>query len=181
MATIPLYDASIGVANHSLHTLRDLLQKAQAHPDAASMPSLRLAPDMHPLTAQVQYVSNFSKKMVERLAGRTVDAWEDNEETMEQLFARIDKTIDLLKTVKREDVDAIQGKTLPLKVGPYDGIVATVPQYVLGFALPNMMFHLSIAYGLLRMKGLEIGKADLLKNFMHDFFALPPKDSAPAQ
>lgn len=181
MATISVYDATIGVANHSLHTLRDLLQKAQDHPDAASMPSLRLVPDMNPLSAQVQYVSNFSKKMVERMAGRTLDVWEDNEETMEQLFARIDKTIDLLKTVKREDVDPIHGKTVSVSLGRFGEIDTTVSQYVLGFALPNMMFHLSIAYALLRMKGLDIGKADLLKHFMADFFPIPPKDSAPAQ
>lgn len=172
MATVPLYDATIGMATHSLLTLLDLLHKAQAHPDAATLPQARLAPDMLPFTTQIQIVSDFSKKFVERLAGRKLEVWENNEETLEQLVARVEKTIALLKTVKREDVDNA-AKTQTVKMGPLDPVQATLEQYVFGYAQPNLLFHLSTAYLILRNKGFELGKADLLKHFVGDFFQVP--------
>ncbi|KAK4148819.1 hypothetical protein C8A00DRAFT_38594 [Chaetomidium leptoderma] len=170
MSTIPLYDATIGLSNHSLLTLLDLLKKVQDHPDSESLLTGRLAPDMLPFPTQIIIVSNFAKKIVERLAGRTLDVWEDNETTLEQLVARVQKTLDLLKTVKREDLDGAADKTISLKIGPFDPVSTTTTQYVLGYMVPNMMFHLSVAYGILRMKGVELGKADLLKHFAGDFF-----------
>ncbi|KAG7294038.1 hypothetical protein NEMBOFW57_004100 [Staphylotrichum longicolle] len=173
-STIPLYDATIGVSTNSLKTLLDLLKKAQAHPEADTLAATRLYPDMLPFSVQIIIVSNFAKKNVERLAGRQLDVWADDETTLEQLVARVEKTLDLLKTVKPEDLDGWSGdRTTEIKIGSFDPVKATASQYVLGYSLPNMFFHLSIAYGLLRMKGLELGKADLLKNFVSDFFTLP--------
>jgi hypothetical protein len=169
MATVPLYDATIGVANHSLLTLLDLLQLAQAHPDAATLPKARLAEDMLPFSTQIQIVSDFAKKFVERLTGRELEVWENNEETLEQLIARVEKTIALLKTVKREDVDNAP-RTQSIKMGPFDPVTATMEQYVFGYAQPNLLFHLSTAYLILRSKGFELGKAVLLKHFVGDFF-----------
>ncbi|KAK4121974.1 hypothetical protein N657DRAFT_576441 [Parathielavia appendiculata] len=173
MATIPLYDSTIGVSNHALLTLLDLLEKAKAHPEAATLAETRLYPDMLPFSTQILIVSNFAKKMVERLAGREVEVWEDNEKTLDELVARVNKTLDLLKTVKRVDLDAATGKTQTIKMGPLDSAEATTSQYVLGYALPNLFFHLSIAYGILRMKGLELGKANYLRHFLSDFFQAP--------
>ncbi len=173
-STISLYDASIGVSTHALETLLDLLKKAQAHPEAATLAETRLYPDMLPFKTQVLIVSNFGKKMVERLAARTLDVWADDEATLEELTARVHKTLDLLKTVKPEDLNGWPAdRTTELKVGPFDPVQATATQYVLGYAVPNTMFHLSIAYGLLRMKGIEIGKADLLRHFVSDFLTPP--------
>jgi len=174
-STIPLYDATIGVSTHSLETLLDLLKKAQAHPEADTLAATRLYPDMLPFSSQVLIVSNFAKKNVERLTARTLDVWADDETTLEQLVARVEKTLDLLKTVKPEDLDGWSGsdRTTEIKIGPFDPVQATASQYVLGYSLPNLLFHLSIAYGLLRMKGLELGKADYLKHFVSDFFTLP--------
>ncbi|KAK3902512.1 hypothetical protein C8A05DRAFT_15441 [Staphylotrichum tortipilum] len=179
MATVSLYDASIGVATNSLLTLLDLVKAAQAHEDASSIAALRLAPDMLPFSFQIQTVSNTSKKMVERLTGKELDVWPDDETTLEQLVARLEKTIDLLKTVKKEELDAQWDavKTVSLKIGPFDPVPATASQYVLGFALPNIMFHVSTAYAILRVKGLPLGKAVYLKNYVGDFFKPP----APAQ
>lgn len=173
-STISLYDASIGLSTHALETLLDLLKKAQAHPEAATLAETRLIADMLPFSTQVLIVSNFAKKMVERLAGRTLDAWADDEKTLDELTARVHKTLDLLKTVKPADLDGWSAeRTTELKVGPLGPVQATATQYLLGYAVPNLMFHLSIAYGLLRMKGVELGKADLLRNFVGDFLAVP--------
>ncbi|KAL1843963.1 hypothetical protein VTJ49DRAFT_6367 [Mycothermus thermophilus] len=171
MAAIPLYDATIGLAKQSLETLRDLLVKAQAHPEAASLAQARLIDDMLPFSFQVQTVSNFAKKTVERLTGRDLGVWEDNETTLEQLAARVQKTLDLLDTVKPEDLVKGGADTMhELKFGPNFTLPATTHQYVLGYYLPNLLFHLSTAYALLRSKGLDIGKRDYLKNFVSPFF-----------
>ena len=173
MATnsIPVYDATVGVATHALQTLQALLKKAQAHPDAASFSSTRIAPDMLPFAFQVLTVSNNAKKIVERLAPTKADlsVWEDNHEsTLDELVARVEKTLALLATVEVKDVEL---KDQGIKFGPaYPNVPATGGQYVLGYVLPNLFFHLSMAYAILRMKGVELGKADYLGPFVKDFF-----------
>ncbi|KAK4040118.1 hypothetical protein C8A01DRAFT_35898 [Parachaetomium inaequale] len=173
MATISLYDATIGVSTRSLQTLADLIKKAQAHPEAESLAATRLYPDMLPFSYQVLIVSNFAKKYVERLTGRALDVWADDEKTLDELVARVEKTLDLLKTVSREDIEGDAVTKVSLKIGPYGPFDATTQQYVLGYAMPNIMFHLSIAYAILRMKGIELGKADLIKHFAADFMPAP--------
>lgn len=171
MSTLPLYDSTIGVSTHAAEALRGILKKAQAHADAASFPQARLYEDMRPLTFQVQMVSNVAKKMVERLAGRQLDAWEDNEQqTMDELVARVDKTLALLATVKPDDVDGATAKSYDLQLSGLHA-TATAEQYVLGYALPNLFFHLSVAYAILRMKGVELGKRDYLAPFVQDVFS----------
>jgi hypothetical protein len=169
MASISLYDSTIGVANHALLTTLDLLEKVKAHPEAESLVSARLYPDMLPFSTQVLIVCSFSKKMVERLAARELESWPDDEKTADELTARVQTTLDLLKTVKKEDVDGVEQKEQTIKMGPLDPVQATTAQYVLGYALPNMFFHLTTAYDILRMKGVVLGKADYLKHFVSPF------------
>ncbi|KAL2128149.1 hypothetical protein VTI74DRAFT_9609 [Chaetomium olivicolor] len=177
MATLPLYDVSIGMALNSMRSLRGILTKAQSHPDAASFATARLHPDMFDLGFQVQTASNFCKKVVERLTGRDdLGVWADKDprtpesaHTFDELLARVDKTIALLETVQRDAVDAAGGKTHTVTFGPVKADCNTA-QYVLGYYLPNLMFHLTTAYDILRMKGVELGKADFVKPFVADFF-----------
>ncbi|KAJ4287104.1 hypothetical protein N0V88_007726 [Collariella sp. IMI 366227] len=160
MATISFYEASIGLALNSSLTLRGLLTKAQSHPDAATFANARLAPDMFALGFQVEAVSNFSKKAVERLTGRTdIGVWEDKNPrvegdvyNMDELIARLDKTVALLETVKREDVDAAADKTHTLTLGPLPPMNCTTSQYLLG------------------SRGVDVGKKDFLIYFMADIF-----------
>ncbi|KAK3305615.1 uncharacterized protein B0T15DRAFT_397365 [Chaetomium strumarium] len=176
MAAIPLYDITVGCALDANKTLLHIIKKAQAHPDAASFASARIYPDMLPFTFQVYTVTNFSKKMVERLTarGESIGAWEDNEETLEQLVARVEKTIALLEGVKREEVEP---KEQTISYGPkYHSVQATTNQYVLGYALPNLLFHLSTAYDILRMKGVELGKGDFLKYYAKDIAPVPKEE-----
>ncbi|KAK4132717.1 hypothetical protein BT67DRAFT_450864 [Trichocladium antarcticum] len=158
--TLPLYDATIGLSTQSLQALQGLLKKAQAHPEADSIAATRLAPDMLPFAFQVLTVSSFAKKTVERLApakAAGLGAWEDNHNSsLAELAARVDKTLALLATVN---------------FGPdHVGVAAPGDRYVLGYAIPNMFFHLSMAYAILRTKGVELGKADYIGPFVKDFF-----------
>ncbi|KAH6847589.1 hypothetical protein B0I37DRAFT_147822 [Chaetomium sp. MPI-CAGE-AT-0009] len=170
MSTISVYDATIGVCTHALLTLLDIMKKAQAHPEAETLASARLIDDMLPFSTQIIIATNFAKKFVERLAARELEVWEDNETTFDQLVARVQKTLDLLKTVSPADIEAAGAQTVSLKVGPFDPVDATVTQYVLGYGMPNLMFHLTTAYDIMRMKGLELGKQDFMKHFMGGWF-----------
>ncbi|KAH6623261.1 hypothetical protein F5144DRAFT_356852 [Chaetomium tenue] len=176
MASVSLYDVSIGMSLQTLDTLLDLLKKAQEHPEAATLADARLIDDMKPFSFQIIAVTNFAKKYVERLTAREVEVFEDNETTLEQLVARVNKTIDLLKAVSREEVDGSDRKTVSLQVGPFKPVDATPSQYVLGFAIPNIMFHVSTAYDILRMKGIELGKRDFMNHFMADWFTPTMKE-----
>lgn len=171
MASIPLYDITFGLGNQALRTLIDLLKKAKAHPEAESLPSVRLYPDMLPLSTQILIASNFVKKAVERLVNRSADqppieVWEDNEQTLDELIARVERTLALTATVKKEDVEA---KEQTLKLGQLGPFPCTGVNYVMGYYLPNLFFHLTTAYDILRMKGLDVGKKDYLTRFMEDF------------
>jgi hypothetical protein len=78
MSDINIYDVSVGVYIGGVTVLINILKKAALQPDAATLPSARLIDDMQPLSFQVQSVSNTVSKLLKRLLGTDVEAWEDN-------------------------------------------------------------------------------------------------------
>ncbi|GAB1317782.1 hypothetical protein MFIFM68171_07992 [Madurella fahalii] len=175
MSTIPFYDATIGTSTKSLKALLAILKIAKEHPDAASFPDARLYEDMKPFTFQVQTVSNFAKKLVERLAVRPADqppleSWPDEEQTIDELIARVEKTLDLVATVKPEHLEGAANKRAQLPFGPELQAEMSGLDYVLNYMLPNLYFHLTTAYAILRMKGVPLGKADFLTPFVEKHF-----------
>ncbi|MCS6627834.1 DUF1993 domain-containing protein [Roseibacterium beibuensis] len=165
MAT-ELYDLTAPVFTRGLKALSAILDKAVAHAeetgaDAESYLALRLAPDMHPLSKQVQIACDGSKLCVARLSGVDAPVNEDSETTIVELQARIASTLDFIGSVPRDAIDGQEERDVVLKFPggewPFKG-----QGYVVGFALPNVFFHLSTAYGLLRQAGVPIGKRDFL-------------------
>lgn len=180
MSTLSLHAATVATAISALLTLKHVLNKAaQTHPSPTALPSARLAPDMFPLRTQVQIVSNFGKQVITRLATApskaAVPEWKDiaEEATIEELIERIDKTVELLEGVDEADVAGAGEKIQELKLGEVTVDVSTA-QYVFGYCLPNLFFHLSVAYGILRNQGVELGKKDYLGAFLRDVY--PPKN-----
>ncbi|KAK3385452.1 hypothetical protein B0H63DRAFT_183149 [Podospora didyma] len=172
MASLSLYDASIKILISAHESLVHILQKASEHPDAASFPATRLYEDMLPLSFQVQIASNIALKTAHRLtAGKlSFDAFADDEKTIDELIARADKTLALLRSVNAEDlpvgVEAVNDtKSIELAMGPKT-FSLTPAGYAFGFGLPNVFFHVSTAYGILRSKGVPLGKMDFLQSFM---------------
>jgi hypothetical protein len=164
--TISMYQASVPVFVRMLTQLRGVLQKGLAHAEAkkvdpAVLVQARLAPDMLPLVRQIQIASDNAKGPCARLAGVEPPKMEDNEATFADLVARIDRTLDYLKTLRPEQIDGSEERaiTLPLRVGTlnFKGL-----DYLRFFALPNFMFHVVTAYDILRHNGVEIGKSDFL-------------------
>lgn len=161
-----IYDASVPVFTASLTSLSKLLAKGadQAASRGLTLDDLlqaRLAPDMHPLPNQIQIASDAAKGAAARLAGVDIPAFPDTETTFPELHARIEKTIGFLKGLDRAAFTGADQKEIVLKVGPSEWKMSG-QQFLTTFALPNFFFHVTIAYALLRHKGLEIGKRDFL-------------------
>jgi uncharacterized protein len=158
--------ASIPVFNHMLTALKSILEKAQVFETAknihfATLPNMRLAADMLPLTKQVQIACDNAKGCAARLAGVDNPKWDDHEASLSDLLARVDKTLAFLAQFKVEQFTGCEDKTIEIKAGPRE-LIFTGSQYQLYFATPNIYFHITTAYNILRHAGVEIGKRDFL-------------------
>ena len=163
-----MYQASVPRFINILGNLSSILDKAQAHVDAkkldqSTLAGFRLFPDMLPLTKQVQIACDTAKGLVARLAGVEIPVFEDNESSLADLKARIAKTIAFIQTIKPEQIDGTEDKDIVIKRGEkethYKGM-----QFLLGHAVPNVYFHVTTTYNILRHNGVEIGKRDYLGN-----------------
>jgi hypothetical protein len=166
---ITMYAASAPRFVHMLNNLAALLDKAQAHIDAknldpAALTTFRLYPDMFPLSRQVQVACDLAKGAVARLGGVEVPKYEDTEQTMAELKARIAKTIAFIDSVAPAQIDASAERDITLKLGKQDYTFKGM-QYLLNFAYPNFYFHVTTAYNILRHNGVEIGKKDFNGSF----------------
>lgn len=161
-----LYTASIPVAIRALGNLSALLQKGAAfceekNIDGLVLTSARLAPDMYPLSRQVQIACDVSKGCGARLSGTESPKHEDTETTFEELQARIAKTIAYLETLAAGSIDGNEDKEIRFNAGPYE-LEFTGESYLNTFVLPNLYFHVTTAYNILRHNGVAIGKMDFL-------------------
>jgi len=163
---ISMYQVSVPRFIHTLGNLSKIFDKAEAYAeqkklDPSVLPNARLYPDMLPLTAQVQIACDAAKGAAARLAGIPIPAFEDDEKTIADLKARIDKTVKFLETLKPAQIDGSEDKDIHLKLGARE-VDWKGMQYLLGFALPNFYFHVVTAYDILRHNGVEIGKRDFI-------------------
>ena len=163
---ISMYQASAPRLAHMLENLSRILDKAQAHVDAGKidLPTLmayRLAPDMFPFFKQVQIACDKSRSVVARLAGLEVPPYPPDETTLGQLQERIVATVEFLRSVSPERIDGTEDKEIVLPVAGqqtrYSGM-----QMLLGHSLPNVYFHITTAYNILRHIGVPLGKRDYL-------------------
>jgi hypothetical protein len=164
--TISMYDASTPSFVRLLNNLSGILDKAQAYAEAKKvtpevLASARLFPDMFALTRQVQIAGDFAKGAVARLAGIDIPKYEDSEQTLEELKARIAKTVAFIESVDASQINGSEEREITLKAGGQEMTFKGQP-YLLGFALPNFYFHLVTAYNILRHNGVDIGKRDYM-------------------
>ena len=164
--TISMYQASVPVFIRMLNNLIAILEKAVAHAETrkiapAVLLNSRLYPDMFPLSRQVQIASDTAKGGAARLAGMEPPSYEDKETTFPELIERLRKTIAYLNTLKPEQIDGSEKKKVTLKVRDEMMTFEGLP-FLLNRVLPNLYFHVSTAYAILRHSGVEIGKKDYL-------------------
>jgi hypothetical protein len=165
--TLSMYQASVPVLQRTLAALSAVLDKAAAHAtqrkiEPSVLLSTRLFPDMFPLVRQVQLAADFAKGAGARLAGIEVPKFADDETSLDQLKARIAKTLDFLKTLKPAQIDGSEGRDVTIPVGGGQQRTFKGQPYLLHFALPNFFFHVTTAYDILRHCGVEIGKRDFI-------------------
>lgn len=162
--SLTLYQASIPSFARMLGNLSAILDKAAAHAetkkiDPAIFINARLAPDMFPLSRQVQIATDMVKGCAARLAGIEVPRYEDTETTFAELQARIAKTQEFLQSVSASQIDGSEDRPITLKFGSKE-LNFLAQAYLLDFVIPNFHFHLTTTYAILRHNGVEIGKKD---------------------
>jgi hypothetical protein len=161
-----LYDTSVAPLKRALTNLSSILKKGEEYADnlkiePAVLLNARLFPDMFPLTRQVQIATDMSKGGIARLAGVEIPKYEDIETTFEQLQARIAKTIVFLESIKPEQFEGAESKEIVINVRKVD-IQFTGQAYLLTWVFPNVYFHVTTAYNILRHNGVPLGKPDFL-------------------
>ncbi|HET9651212.1 MAG TPA: DUF1993 domain-containing protein [Usitatibacter sp.] len=160
-----MYDASVPTITRALTNFIHVLEKAAAHAEAkkiepAVLIASRLYPDMLPLSKQVQIASDVAKIGTSRLAQVEPPKYEDNESTFPELIERLRKTIAYLETLKPGQFD--DGSRMV--TFPTQGESKTWPgsRFLFQRVLPNVFFHCTTGYNILRHNGVEIGKRDFL-------------------
>ena len=166
---ISMYQASVPTLIRTLSNLVSILQKGAAHAeskkfDPTVLINSRLYPDMLPFSRQVQIVTDNAKGCAARLAGLEPPKYEDTEASFPELIARVQKTIDYLKIFKPEQIDGSEDKTISLPLRNNVMTFQGMP-YLLNFVLPNVYFHVTTAYDILRHNGVELGKQDFIGKF----------------
>jgi len=166
MTKVSMYAFSGPTFVRMLKNLSAMLDKAEAHAKAKNFdPSVlfnaRLAPDMFTLARQVQIATDHAKGAMARLAGDMPEVLEDNETTFAQLKARIAKVIGIVESYNEAKLEGSATREITIKI-PNAELKFSGIDYVNSWALPNFYFHLTMAYGILRHNGVELGKRDFL-------------------
>jgi hypothetical protein len=163
---ISMHAMSHDVFKRALLQLVHLMEKAVANAKARNfetsvLVNSRLAPDMLPFARQVQLLSDFAKNSMARLAGIDPPKFEDTETTMDELFARVKKTIDFIDSVAAAALEGSESRDIKIalrdRTVEFKGLA-----FLQHWAIPNFFFHHVTAYNLLRHNGVDIGKRDFL-------------------
>jgi len=165
---ITMYSASVPRLAAALRNLDHILSKGEAHAidrkiDPGVLLGSRLFPDMFPLVRQVQIACDMAKGAAARLAGIDVPRHEDTEQSFAELRGRVAKVLAFLESVPAASIEGSEGRRI---VVPQRGgeVQFTGEQYLCGFVLPNVHFHITTAYNILRHNGVELGKRDFIGN-----------------
>jgi hypothetical protein len=164
--SLSVYDAAVTTPVKMLRNLDRMLERAVKFSQSRKIQprvllQSRLAPDMFNLARQIQLTTDYAKGAVARLAGKEPPKMEDNETTVPQLRARIEKTRQYLSDFipdQFDGADALQ-ISIPLQDTTRE---MTGADYLLNFAIPNFYFHYTTAYAILRHNGVAVGKGDFI-------------------
>ena len=159
------YAANVQQFAKVLKNIDGWLDKAEAYAKAKGFdPQVllagRLAPDQFALLKQLQLVSDWAKNGPSRVAGKTPPAFADDEHTLEQIRARLHKTVAYLETLSEKDFEGVESRVVPIARLPGKGSPA--PAYFVETVLRNFYFHVTTAYAILRHNGVDLGKKDFI-------------------
>ena len=163
---VSMHAVSADLITNILGNLSWLLQKGEANAtsrkfDPAVLLSARLAPDMLPLTRQIQIAGDIAKNSLARLAGQEPPRFEDNETTIEQLRARLARTIDYIKSIPASAFEGSETRDIKVPAGErtleFKGL-----DFLQTWVIPNVFFHVTTAYNIMRHNGVDLGKSDFI-------------------
>ena len=160
-----MYDASVSTIKRALTNLIHVLEKGAEHAEAKKIDPLvltgaRLFPDMFPLTRQVYIATDVARLGIGRIAQAEAPKVEDTETTFPELIARVKKTIEFLDTLKPAQFD--DGERMVTFPVQKESKTWPAARYLYGRVIPNVFFHCTTTYNILRHNGVDIGKGDFL-------------------
>ena len=164
--SISMYQASVPVFIRALRNMRAVLQKGEAFANERGFASevllqTRLIADMLPLSRQIQIATDMAKNGACRLAGIEPPKFEDDEATFAQMYDRIDRAIAVIEGIDAGSIDGSESRpvTLQMRTGEMKFLGQ---DYLLDFVIPNLFFHATTSYAILREAGVQVGKADFI-------------------
>jgi hypothetical protein len=164
--SLSMYQASVPLFLRALTNLQHVLNLGEKHAkdkgvEGSVMLQTRLIPDMFPLVKQIQIATDMAKNGAARLAGVDPLKFEDNETSFDELHSRIERAIDYIKSFKPDQIDGSETRAIVLKTrngeSHFEG-----QAYLLHYVIPNLFFHCTTAYNILREAGTQIGKQDFI-------------------
>lgn len=164
MSSLSMYTACIPMLDRMLANLEHVLRKGEENAASRGIePSVfltaRLAPDMATLTRQIQIATSLAKNAPHRLVGTAPPVFEDTEETFEELYALIAKARKEIMSFTPEQMNGTEDRSFSVQIGPSEREFVGLP-YLFGFIYPNVLFHCTTAYNILRHNGVPLGKLD---------------------
>ncbi|MES1156282.1 MAG: DUF1993 domain-containing protein [Alphaproteobacteria bacterium] len=167
MGQVSIHSASVPMFVTLMNNMNTWLDKAEAYAkekkfDSAVLASARLAPDMLPLTAQIDIATAWAKNCMYRLAGQTPPDYPSTEPNIPALKARIARALDDVQSITEKDLEGAGERRVQFNLGPDTKLDLSGREYLFNVALPNFYFHVTTAYDILRHNGLTIGKQDFL-------------------
>jgi uncharacterized protein len=165
--SLSMSQAAIPAFDQTLSALLRILQKAEAHClarkiDASALLTARLYPDMLAFTRQIQIASDAAKGALARLSESEAPKWEDHEQSFADLKARVENTLNYVRSFNPSQIDGSEDRQISLKLPNGEHINFKGDAFLTRWALPNFFFHATTAYAILRHNGVELGKRDFL-------------------
>ena len=163
---LPVHYLAVTVLARALENLKAVLAKGKAHAEERKIAesvflNLRLYPDMFPLTRQVHIATDVARGAAARLAGVEPPTLDPDEQDFDDLIGRVDKTLEFMRSLDPKNFEGAETREITRPVGgkPH---VFTGTNYLMQYSLPNVFFHVTTAYAILRHNGVPLGKADFL-------------------
>ena len=167
---LSMYEISIPIFIHNFTILSKILLKAEKDAekrkiDKSVFINARLAPDMMPLTKQIQIGTDMVRLGIGRLADVKAPSFKDNETSFADLQKRIKKTITFLEKVKSKQMDGSELKKIELSIGKRKQVFKFKNGYIYlsEWIIPHFFFHMTTAYDILRANGVNLSKRDFVK------------------
>ncbi|KAA8645442.1 DUF1993 domain-containing protein [Aspergillus tanneri] len=146
--------------------LPHILRQAEQYPNAANLLAARLRDDMKPLTSQIHIATQVSEKMLARLTGRDPVIFDENLKSFAEIHERIENALKALSDADKDVVNRYGEEVSPTTLGPDKILSISGAAFANGTAMPNIFFHLTIAYAILRKEGVPLGKRDYIMSFV---------------